>query len=354
VVNGVVEISLPLGGSGRGSADRRGRAAGPPVFVAGPENRLVPPAVESVLGDAGAGYDPVVFYGPTGTGKSHLALGLATAWKAPFRGRPVNYVTAPDFARQLTDAIQTKTVEDFTARYRELSLLVFDDVHHLADKPLVQQELLLTFDALAGAGSRLVFTSRTLPAELPQMLLGLRARLGAGLTVPLAPPGREARLVVLRRLARNLEITLSDAAAGVLAHGLRMTVPELCGALRAMAGPGPASIDEETARGYVVECDGSPEPSTHHIALSTARYFSLRLAELKGASRLRRVATARAVAMYLARDLTGNSLLEIGRYFGGRDHTTVSYSCHVTEERLQTDPEIRQAVLVLQEALKRE
>lgn len=353
MVNGVVEIPLPLGGVGRGcgSADRKDRETAPRGFVAGPENRLVPLAVESVLGDADDGYDPVVFYGPTGTGKSHLALGLATAWKARFRGRPVAYVTAPDFARQLTDAIQTKTVEDFAARYRELALLVFEDVNYLVDKQSAQRELLFTFDALLSAGSRLVFTSRSLPAALPGTLLGLRTRLGGGLTVPLAPPGREARLVVLRELARSLEIGLTEPAAAVLADGLSMTVPELSGALRELARHA-AAIDVEAARRYVAEHNGSPEPSTHLIALTTARYFSLPLAELKSPSRLRRVATARAVAMYLARDLTGNSLLEIGRYFGGRDHTTVSYSCHVTEERLETDPEVRQAVLVLQETLK--
>ena len=352
MVNGVVEISLPLGGLGRASVDRKSGATALRVFVAGPENRMVPVAVESVVGDADGGYDPVVFYGPTGTGKSHLAVGLATAWKAQFRGRPVGYVTAPEFARQLTDAIQTKTVEDFASRYRGLSLLVFDDVHYLADKPLAQQELLFTFDALASAGSRLVFTSRSLPAELPKTLLGLRTRLGGGLTVPLAPPGRDARLLLLRYLGRSMEIQLSDAAAELLADGLKMTVPELCGALREIAGPRGTLIDEQAARRYLPRRYGASGPSTHQIALTTARYFSLPLADLKSASRLRRVATARAVAMYLTRDLTGNSLLEIGRYFGGRDHTTVSYSCHVTEERLETDPEIRQAVLVLQETLK--
>ncbi len=354
MVNGVVEIPLPLGGTGRGCgpANRKDRATAPRVFVAGPENRLVPLAVESVLSDADDGYNPVVFYGRSGTGKSHLALGLATAWKARFRGRPVAYVTAPDFARQLTDAIQTKTVEDFAARYRRVSLLVFEDVDYLVDKRSAQQELLFTFDALANAGSRLVLTSRSLPAKLPGTLPGLRARLASGLTVPLAPPGREARLVVLRELARSMAIGLAGAAAGVLAEGLSTTVPQLSGALRELAGPAVAPIDVEAARRYVAGRNGSPEPSTHQIALTTARYFALPLAELKSASRLRRVATARAVAIYLARALTAKSLLEIGRYFGGRDHTTVSYSCHVTEERLETDPEVRQAVLMLQETLK--
>ena len=166
-----------------------------------------------------------------------------------------------------------------------------------------------------------------------------------------APPERAARLVVLRELARIVGIRLAEPAAGVLADGLSMTVPELSGVLRELAGPASAPIDVEAARRYVAQCNGSAKPSTHQIALSTAQYFSVPLAELKSASRLRRVATARAVAMYLARDLTDNSLLEIGRYFGGRDHTTVSYSCHVTEERLETDLGVRQAVLALQETL---
>lgn len=354
MVNGVVEIPLPLGGvgRGRGSGDRKERASAPRVFVAGPENQLVPLAVEWVLSDTDDGYNPVVFYGPTGTGKSHLAVGLAAAWKARFRERPVAYVTAPDFARQLTDAIQTKTVDDFAAHYRGLALLVLDDVNYLMDNGSAQRELLFTFDALARAGSRLVFTSRSMPVELPGMLPGLRTRLGAGLMVPLVAPGREARLVLLGHLARSMEIGISEPAARVLADAFSATVPKLSGALRELAGPAGTVIEADAARRYVAEPNGSDAPSTHQIALTTARYFSLPLAELKSASRLRRVATARAVAMYLARDMTDNSLLEIGRYFGGRDHTTVSYSCHVTEERLETDLEVRQAVLVLQETLK--
>jgi chromosomal replication initiator protein len=333
------------------SAGSRGHATAVPTFVAGPENRLAPVAVESVLGDDD-GYNPLVFHGASGTGKSHLALGLATAWKARFRGRPAIYVTASDFRRQLADALQTKTVDDFAARYHRLSLLVLEDVHHLAGNRAAQHELLFLFDALMGAGSRLVFTSSVLPGELSGMLLGLKSRLAGGLTVPLVAPGPEARLVILRRLAEAQAIPLEEAAAEILADGLSMTAPELSGTIKQLSGPAGNAIPVEAARRFVAQHSRSQEPSVPQIAAATARYFSLPVADVTGRSRRRQVATARAVAMYLAHSLTGSSLQAIGAYFGGRDHATVSHGCQMTEERLDTDPQIREAVLRLQERLK--
>ncbi len=309
-------------------------------------------AVESVLADGDAPYNPLLFVGPSGTGKSHLASGLLGAWKSRFRRRPAVRVTATDFARQLAEAIQTKTTEDFARRYRRLSLLVFEDLQHLAEKGAAQRELRFTLDALAGAGARLVFTCAALPSELPGIDAGLKSRLEEGLTVPLAPPGRETRAVIVRRLAESLGLQVPDEAAQVLTHGLRVTVPELSGALKQLSGADRTGLNAEAARRFVARQNGTNEPTLHRIASTTARYFSLPLANLKSASRRRQVAIARAVAMYLARDMTSQSLQEIGRYFGSRDHTTVSYGCHVTEGRLKTDPQVRHAVVALQDRLK--
>lgn len=358
MVNGVIEI--PLSGEPLRRRSESPRSEKEPAaletFVAGPENRLAYVAVQSVLDDAEDAYTPIVFYGSSGTGKSHLALGLATAWKGRFRRRPSVYVTATDFVRELADAIQTKTADDFGVRYRRLSLLVFEDLGHLVGKRAAQQELIFTLDALSDVGGRVVLTASGPPSELAGIMPGLRGRLAAGLAVPLVRPGREARLTILRRLAESRGVALSDAAAGLLADALRVTAPELFGALVELdfsAGMDGRGIDISSARRYLAKRNGSKALSIREIALSTARHFSLKLADLRSPSRRRAVVTARGVAIYLARNLTHQSLEEIGAYFAGRDHTTVAYGYRKTEERLATESEVRDAVLAIRQRFER-
>jgi chromosomal replication initiator protein len=324
-------------------------------FVAGPENRLVVVAVRSVLNDVSCPYSPVVFYGASGTGKSHLAMGLATLWRACFPKQPVVYATTTDFARQLADAIQTKTADDFGTRYRRAALLVLEQLDQLAGKRATQRELTTTLDRLHQSGGRAVLTTSRAPAELPGIAPSLQTRLVAGLAVPLASPGRDARLIILRRLAKLRHVKLSDQAAGALRDGLSGTVPELLAALGRLETSARADsglIDLEAARRYLGERHGCRQPSLRDIASGTARQFSLTLGDLRGRSRRRTVATARAVAMYVARNMTDATLQQIGRYFGRRDHTTVAHGCRETEHRLGTNPEVRHAVLELERELK--
>jgi chromosomal replication initiator protein len=354
VLDGVVEIPLS-GRPVRSSLLRQGHSA--PLleqFVVGPENRLVEVAVLSLLNDEDD-YSPIVFFGPSGTGKSHLALGLTTAWKARFPKRRAAYLPAGDFVRELVEAVQTKTVEDFGARYRRLSLLVLDDLEHMARKPGAQRELTFTLDALEVAGSHVVITANRFPGDVTGLMAGLRSRLAQGLSVALARPGREARLAILRRFAQSRDIRFAEGAAEMLAAGLRKTVPELLGAISQLAfsaGSRPGLIEPKHVREYLAQCNGSQHPCLSEIASLTARCFSLPLRDLRSPSRRRPAPTARALAMYLARNLTDHTLEQIGRYFGGRDHTTVLYSCRKTEERLHSEPEIRDAALAIQQQLE--
>jgi len=323
-------------------------------FIAGPENALVAVAVQSLLDPAAEAFSPVVFFGPPGLGKSHLALGLVTAWKAQFPRQPALLTTAVDFARHLAEAIETKTDDDFAEPYRQASLLVIEDVEHLATKPAAQQELIHLLDSLGATSARVVLTACTAPTQLPGLLPALQSRLLAGLTVPLAPPGRSARLAIVKQLARQRAVDLPPAIIGLLADELTGSVPELLGALMHLemtAQVELSSIDASLVRRCLAQRRTTGQPTVRDIALLTARHFSLRLGDLRSATRRRTVVTARAVAMYLARTCTSSSLEEIGRFFGGRDHTTVAHGCRKTEELIAIEPSIREAVQQLQEQL---
>lgn len=357
-MNSVLTIPIrgePLDCARRSAGDAHGRS-GPRDFVVGPENCLVHVAVRSILDGPPNGYNPIVFYGPSGVGKTHLAAGLASAWRAAHRRQKVVYTTAVDFARELADAIETQAVDEFRTKYRSAALLVLDDLSGLvkgkSGKLNAQDELVHSLDSLIDEGGWVVITASVAPGALTGVAPTLQSRLLAGLTVPLLPPGPEARLVILRNLAADLQLDLPAAAAQSLADGLSLTAPELRGVLlqleiraRARAHP----VDIEAVRRFLAERAAGQQPPLKDIAAATAQYFSLKLSDLRGPSRRRALVTARGIAMYLARLSTRESLNQIGKYFGGRDHTTVMHSCQKTATLLKADPAIRRAIEELQQ-----
>ncbi len=356
MVDGVVDIPLP--GRPLESGGEEDGVAAACHFLAGPENRLIEVAVRSITGQPDTSYNPLLLYGPSGSGKSHIAQGLATVWKARNRRHRVVLTTAVDFARELAEAIESQAVEEFRVKHRTANLLVVEDLGLLATgkagKLSTQEEFIHTLDAMSVTDGWVVVTASAAPAELPGLLPALQSRLAAGLTIPLAPPGPAARLAVLQQLAVLRKVELPEPVAKVLADGLTGTVPELAGALihLAMGDPlGGEPIDLPSVRRYLAQRNRQQQPSLHKIALVTARHFSLRLADLRSPVRRRALVTARGVAVYLARHFTGASLQEIGRYFGGRDHTTIMHSCHKMEEICESDPTIHAAIEKLRKEL---
>ena len=319
-------------------------------FVVGPENRLVEVAIGDLLRQAGSLYSPLVLHGPSGVGKTHLAMAVAAHWKARPDHPPVKYAVAIDFARELAEAIETKTLDEFGVTYRRASLLVLEDLQHLAGKQAAQRELLQILDSLADNEACALVTVSRSPGVLDGMLPGLQSRLQAGLVVSVELPGPAARAIILRRLAAARGIKASESLIELLAEKVSGAVPVLNAALIALQTGG--SVNIEAARRWLANRHRE-DPSLREISFATARYFSLRLGDLRSAARHRTLVVARGVAMYLCRSLTRLSLEQIGGYFGGRDHTTVSYSCRRTEELLQTEPAIREAVVQLQSRLRK-
>ncbi|MCR4411077.1 MAG: DnaA/Hda family protein [Thermoguttaceae bacterium] len=324
-------------------------------FLIGPENRLVLVAIDAVLEGAVPQFQPIVLHGPAGCGKSHLAHGLVSIWRSRFRDRSAVYVTGADFARELADALETRTIDDFHARFRGAGFLAIDDLHLLAGKPAAQRELIPAIDAVADGGGRVVVTSLWAPERLTGIAPDLQSRLVGGLAVPLALPTAETRRAIVRRLAATRQLDLGDDVTELLADHLDAPVPLLAGAilqLEAEARLAGRAIGVEAVQQLLAARSALAVPSLREIAMAAAQHFAVRLSDLRSPSRRRAVVTARDVAMYLARALTNKSLREIGSYFAGRDHTTVSHGCHKTQKLLESDPAIRTAVEQLRDRLR--
>ncbi len=378
LVNGV--LSIPLAGHGVkteiGLHRDQSRVVALRQFIAGPENSLALVAVERLLEQGLAStpgatpsladgcvsaaapsavtFSPLVLYGLSGTGKSHLARGLARQWLQRRKQARVVCLSAAEFAGQYAEKVDNRTLDVWRAQLRAAELFVLEDLGQIIGKPAAQQELLHTLDILEQRRAAVVVTSRLAPAEMPALAAGLQSRLVGGLCVPLALPGAEARFAIVRDLAAAQQLPLAEPAARALSDALATSAPELAGALAQLAllaRSEQAPLDEALVHKYLASRQPQKQPSLQVIASQTARYFALRVTELKSSSRRRAVVVARDVAMYLARQMTAKSLKQIGEYFGGRDHTTVLHGCRKTESLIQTDAGARLAVLELRRGL---
>jgi len=350
VGEGVAAIPISGVAKGRRRTQRPGAGRKEPVpdaFLAGPENRLAETAVRAVLDGPSRRYNPLVFYGNSGTGKSHLAHGLAAAWQARRPRKRVEVTHAKDFARDLLDAVEAQAVDDLRLRFRTADLVVFEQLELLAEHQAAQEELMATLDVLLAEGRQVVGTSHAAPGQLTGLLPGLSSRLCAGLAVPLTPPGLAARSALLKRVAAEQGVTIDAPAVRLLAEGIAGTVPELLGALKQLqfdTSSDGRRIGAEQVRQFLARRGSGSPPSIAEIAASTAQCFSVTVSELRSPSRARAVVTARDVAMYVARQLTGESLQRIGRHFGRRDHTTVLHGCRKIELLMDRDVAIRETV----------
>jgi chromosomal replication initiator protein len=353
VVNGI--FAIPLAGRVSGSSGAQDAPAFPlKEFVAGPENRLAAFALKPFLDRAPTYASPLVLHGPHGAGKSHLAHGLADWWQQRFPEARVRWLPAGELAREHAQALDRDGLEAWRRELCRLDLLVLEDLGQLAGKRSAQHELVLVLDALADREALVVVTARTLPTHWEVLSPALRGRLSAGLAVGVSLPGPATRRAILERVAAARRLMLSKRTVNCLADGLNAGVPTLVSAvmeleLRASGDRRP--LDIQRVRELITQRDSAPLPSLREIASSTARYFGLTVAEIKGPGRRQPVVAGRRVVMYLARQLAGKSFGEIGAYLGGRDHTTVLYGCRRAESLLRSDRATRQAVAELKRLL---
>lgn len=331
-------------------------------FIGDSQNYLVPVAVDAVLHPSlGYEFNPIIFQGPSGTGKTFLARGLVHLWIAQHPQRKAMITSGTDLARDYANAVDTDSVSDFRRRLRSTALLLIDDVERMEKKVAAQEELVNTLDVLLDRGHQMLATLKQSPWETAGLIPALASRLSGGLTVPMSAPGPSARRLILDHLlaVHNLQLT-NDAWELLLEPSPGFPRPPADFAalqqitLRLAMGVKKRGqlIDTEAVQAALAAREPAGEIPLKSIARSVSRHFHVRIPELKGPQRQQRVVRARGVAMLLARQLTGKSLADIGRHFGNRDHTTVLHACRKTEQRMASDPAIHRAVQELTSQLE--
>jgi chromosomal replication initiator protein len=325
-------------------------------FVVGSSNQFAHAAALAVANLPAEAYNPLILYGSAGLGKTHLLYAVAHRIRQHHPTWHVVYLPAASFMRELLQAMRHGNVETFQERYRQAGVLLIDDFQFMAGRERTQEAFLHTFNALYEAKKQIVLSSDKPPHDIAPLAARLRSRLTAGLMADLQPPDLETRLAILDRKASAYGIVLPPRVAMLIASHVRTNVSELeqCLARTATyASLHTQSIDESLAEMILQQVLAEREQAvtTPRIQQTVAAHFGLKISELRSKRRQRAVAFPRQVAMYLCRELTDASLPEIGRHFGGRDHTTVLHSCTKIARLEETDESVARLLWQLRRTL---
>lgn len=302
------------------------------TFVIGKGNQMAHAAALVVAEDPGSIYNPLFFYGGVGLGKTHLMHAIGHQMLQSQPNAKVNYVSSETFANDFINSIQNKTAEEFRQEYRNVDLLLVDDIQFFAEKEATQEEFFHTFNALYNEGKQIVLTSDRLPNEIPKLQERLVSRFAWGLSVDITPPDLETRTAILRKKAAAERLEIPDDTLSYIAGQIDSNIRELEGALvrvQAFAAMNSEDISTSLAADALKTLKsgkGHPQLSILQIQEEVAKYYHIQLKDLKGKKRVKSIVVPRQIAMYLARELTDNSLPKIGAEFGGKDHTTVIHA----------------------------
>ncbi|MDP2871267.1 MAG: chromosomal replication initiator protein DnaA [Bacillota bacterium] len=312
-------------------------------FVVGSGNRFAHAAAQAVAGSPAKVYNPLFIYGGVGLGKTHLLQAIAHQVLASSPLARVAYVSSELFTNELIDSIRSGATPAFRARYRNVDLLLVDDVQFLAGKEATQEEFFHTFNALHEATRQIVLTSDRPPKEIPTLEERLRSRFEWGLTADIQPPDYETRVAILRKKARTDGLAVPDDVLHYIAGKFDSNIRELEGALVRVVAlaslSGTALSTDVAARALrdIVAATRSKTASIDNIIRTVAAHYQITQGELLAHRRTKAVAFPRQVAMYLSRQLTEASLPRIGEAFGGRDHTTVMHACDRVRQEIVRD-----------------
>ncbi len=308
------------------------------TFVIGSSNRFAHAAAVAVAEAPGKAYNPLLIYGDSGLGKTHLLHAIGHYVRSLFSGARVRYVSSEEFTNEFINAIRDDKAATFQKRYRDVDVLLIDDIQFLEGKIQTQEEFFHTFNTLHNANKQIVITSDRAPKRLEALEDRLRNRFEWGLITDVQPPDLETRIAILRKKAATERMTAPPDVLEFIASKIQTNIRELEGALIRVTAfaslnrqPVDLTLAEIVLKDLIPE-GGEPEITASLIIAQTASYFGLSIDDVCGQNRSRALVTARQIAMYLCRELTELSLPKIGQQFGGRDHTTVMHA----EKKIRT------------------
>ncbi len=302
------------------------------TFVIGSSNRFAHAAAVAVGEAPGKAYNPLLVYGESGLGKTHLLHAIGHYARQIYEGTRVRYVSSEEFTNEFINSIRDDKAPIFQRRYRDVDVLLIDDIQFLEGKIQTQEEFFHTFNTLHNANKQIVITSDRPPKQLSALEDRLRNRFEWGLICDVQPPDLETRIAILSKKAAQDRLNVPTDVLGFIASRIATNIRELEGALirvTAFASLNRQAVDLSLAEVVLKDLgptEASPEITPATIMAVTADYFGLTIDDLCGTSRSRTLVTARQIAMYLCRELTDLSLPKIGQQFGGRDHTTVMHA----------------------------
>jgi chromosomal replication initiator protein len=316
-------------------------------FVVGKCNQMGHAMALQVAKDPGVAYNPLLLYGSTGLGKTHLMYAAGNYMKANNPGMKVLYMRSEQFFNAMMKALTEKNMAKFKKQFQQVDALLIDDIQFFAGKNTTQEEFFHTFNTLVDGKQQIILTCDRFPREVENLEPRLKSRLGWGLSVVLEPPDDETRATILMDKAKRRGIDLPTDVAWQIAKRLHSSVRDLEGALNTLAAKanftGKAitlEFAQETLRD-LMRAQASVI-SLSNIQKTVADYYQLKLADLLSQRRTRSLARPRQMAMTLAKELTEHSLPEIGEAFGGRDHTTVLHGCRVIQRLRESDGKMRE------------
>jgi chromosomal replication initiator protein len=318
-------------------------------FVVGSSNQFAHAAARAVAESPSRSYNPLFLYGGVGLGKTHLVHAIAHEVVRQSPGSRVMYLSAERFLNELINALRFEKMHEFKSRYRELDVLLMDDIQFIAGKDSTQEEFFHTFNALHDAQKQIVVTSDALPKEIPTLEERLRSRFEWGLIADIQPPDLEMKVAIIRKKAAAEKAEIPNDVALFIAGTVRSNVRELEGRLNRVLAfssltgkPVSVELARETLRDILGRDENRAVPS--EILKTVASHYGLRLSDLKAKTNAKPIAFPRQVAMYLCRRLTGLSYPEIGRLFNDKHHSTVMHSVEKITKLVEDDPDFRKVI----------
>ncbi len=326
-------------------------------FVVGSSNRFAYAAAMAVAESPAKAYNPLFIYGPVGLGKTHLLQAITQKIKQNFPASKHCYISSERFTNELIESIKNRTTHQFRQKYRNIDVLLIDDIHFIAGKESTQEEFFHTFNALHDNRKQIIISSDRPPKEIANLEERLSSRFAWGLITDIQAPDFETRVAILRKKIEREPITVPDEVIFFIAEQIKTNIRELEGALirviaYSLLEEKVISLDMTKAILKDMVKETLKTISIETIQKQVAQFFSISLMDLRAKRRNRNLVLPRQIAMYLSRKLTHMSLPEIGNAFGGKDHTTVLHSYRKIEQDLSNDTELKNTIEKLTTSLK--